>query len=65
MRHALSLGLRSLGATGKNPAVGCVLAKNDCVIAVGSTGEGGIPHAEAQALAMAGDRARGATAYVT
>jgi diaminohydroxyphosphoribosylaminopyrimidine deaminase / 5-amino-6-(5-phosphoribosylamino)uracil reductase len=65
MRHALGLGLRSLGATGKNPAVGCVLVKDECVIAVGSTGEGGIPHAEAIALAMAGDRARGATAYVT
>jgi diaminohydroxyphosphoribosylaminopyrimidine deaminase/5-amino-6-(5-phosphoribosylamino)uracil reductase len=65
MRHALALGRRSMGATGKNPAVGCVLVKNSRVIGVGWTQEGGTPHAETQALAMAGNKAEGATAYVS
>jgi diaminohydroxyphosphoribosylaminopyrimidine deaminase / 5-amino-6-(5-phosphoribosylamino)uracil reductase len=65
MRHALALGRRSMGATGANPAVGCVLVKDDHVVGVGWTAEGGAPHAETRALAMAGDLARGATAYVT
>jgi diaminohydroxyphosphoribosylaminopyrimidine deaminase/5-amino-6-(5-phosphoribosylamino)uracil reductase len=65
MRHALALGRRTMGATGKNPAVGCVLVKDDRVIGVGWTQEGGIPHAETEALKMAGGRAAGATAYVT
>jgi diaminohydroxyphosphoribosylaminopyrimidine deaminase / 5-amino-6-(5-phosphoribosylamino)uracil reductase len=65
MRHALALGRRTMGATGKNPAVGCVLVKESCVVGVGWTEEGGVPHAETRALAMAGDRAAGATAYVS
>ena len=65
MRHALRLGRRTLGATGKNPAVGCVLVKDGRVLATGWTGEGGIPHAEARALQEAGAAARGATAYVS
>ncbi len=65
MRHALGLGRRTLGATGKNPAVGCVLVNGARVVGVGWTAEGGIPHAETEALRMAGDRAQGATAYVT
>jgi diaminohydroxyphosphoribosylaminopyrimidine deaminase/5-amino-6-(5-phosphoribosylamino)uracil reductase len=65
MRHALTLGRRSMGATGKNPAVGCVLVKDGRVLATGWTGEGGIPHAETRALGAAGEAARGATAYVT
>ena len=65
MRHALGLGRRTMGATGKNPAVGCVLVNGARVVGVGWTAEGGIPHAETEALRMAGDRARGATAYVT
>jgi diaminohydroxyphosphoribosylaminopyrimidine deaminase / 5-amino-6-(5-phosphoribosylamino)uracil reductase len=65
MRHALALGRRSMGATGANPAVGCVLVKDNHVVGVGWTAEGGAPHAETRALAMAGDLARGATAYVS
>jgi diaminohydroxyphosphoribosylaminopyrimidine deaminase / 5-amino-6-(5-phosphoribosylamino)uracil reductase len=65
MRHALRLGRRTLGATGKNPAVGCVIVKDGRVLATGWTGEGGIPHAEARALEQAGAAARGATAYVS
>lgn len=65
MRHALRLGRRTLGATGKNPAVGCVLVKDGRVLATGWTAEGGIPHAEVRALEAAGTAAHGATAYVT
>lgn len=54
-----------MGATGANPAVGCVLVRDHHVVGVGWTAEGGAPHAETRALAMAGDLARGATAYVT
>ena len=66
MAHALMLGRRALGTTAENPAVGCVIVAPSGVVAgVGWTQPGGRPHAEAQALAMAGARARGGTAYVT
>lgn len=65
MRAALALARRSLGRTWPNPAVGCVIVKDGAVIARGRTQDGGRPHAEADALAQAGRRARGATVYVT
>jgi diaminohydroxyphosphoribosylaminopyrimidine deaminase/5-amino-6-(5-phosphoribosylamino)uracil reductase len=65
MRAALSLARRHLGNTWPNPSVGCVIVKNERVVGRGSTAPGGRPHAEPQALAMAGEAARGATAYVT
>jgi diaminohydroxyphosphoribosylaminopyrimidine deaminase/5-amino-6-(5-phosphoribosylamino)uracil reductase len=65
MRHALALGRRGLGNTWPNPAVGCVLVRDDHVVGRGWTQPGGRPHAEAMALAQAGAAARGATAYVT
>ena len=65
MRAALALARRSLGRTWPNPAVGCVLLKDGNVIARGRTRDGGRPHAETEALARAGEAARGATAYVT
>ena len=65
MEHALRLGRRNLGATGANPAVGCVIVADGRLVGAGWTGEGGRPHAETRALAMAGEAARGATAYVT
>jgi diaminohydroxyphosphoribosylaminopyrimidine deaminase/5-amino-6-(5-phosphoribosylamino)uracil reductase len=69
MELALRLGRRTMGATGANPAVGCVLVRDDAsvplIIARGWTGVGGRPHAEARALDAAGAAARGATAYVT
>jgi diaminohydroxyphosphoribosylaminopyrimidine deaminase/5-amino-6-(5-phosphoribosylamino)uracil reductase len=64
MAHALRLGARGLGGTWPNPAVGCVLV-NGTVVGRGWTQPGGRPHAEAMALAQAGQAARGATAYVT
>ncbi len=48
-----------------NPAVGALIVKQGRVIGRGWTQAGGRPHAEAEALAQAGDGARGATAYVT
>ena len=65
MRAALALARRSLGRTWPNPAVGCVIARDGRVIARGRTRDGGRPHAEADALAQAGDAAKGATVYVT
>ena len=65
MRRAVALAQARLGRTGANPAVGCVLVADGAVLAEAATAEGGRPHAEEQALAMAGAAARGATAYVT
>jgi diaminohydroxyphosphoribosylaminopyrimidine deaminase / 5-amino-6-(5-phosphoribosylamino)uracil reductase len=69
MGAALALARRGLGRVWPNPAVGCVLVARDSgrstVIGRGWTQPGGRPHAETEALAHAGDRARGATAYVT
>ena len=65
MDYALRLGRRALGTTAENPAVGCVIVKAGRVLGVGWTQPGGRPHAETEALKMAGDAATGATAYVT
>ncbi len=66
MRHALALAQRGLGRVSPNPSVGCVIVDDqDRVVGGGWTQPGGRPHAEAVALAEAGDKARGATAYVT
>jgi len=65
MSVALSLGRRGLGKTWPNPSVGCVIVSDDVVVGRGITGDGGRPHAETQALAQAGDRAMGATVFVT
>lgn len=65
MQVALRLGRIAMGTTAPNPAVGCVIAKNGCVIGQGYTQAGGRPHAEVMALHMAGSAAKGAIAYVT
>jgi diaminohydroxyphosphoribosylaminopyrimidine deaminase/5-amino-6-(5-phosphoribosylamino)uracil reductase len=65
MDHALRLGRRALGTTAENPNVGCVIVKDGRLLGVGWTQPGGRPHAETEALSMAGEAARGATAYVT
>ncbi len=64
MREALSLAESRLGRTSPNPVVGCVLVRGGKVVGRGVTGDGGRPHAETVAIAMAGRRVRGATAYV-
>lgn len=65
MDAALALAARGLGNVWPNPAVGCVLVRGGRVVGRGWTQPGGRPHAETEALARAGDAARGATAYVT
>ncbi len=65
MAQALQLAEKGLYVTKPNPAVGCVLVREDRVVAIGWTAPAGGPHAERVALAAAGARARGATAYVT
>lgn len=76
MRSALALARRGLGVVWPNPAVGCVLVRENesgedlggragRVVGRGWTQAGGRPHAEAEALARAGTAAKGATAYVT
>jgi diaminohydroxyphosphoribosylaminopyrimidine deaminase/5-amino-6-(5-phosphoribosylamino)uracil reductase len=65
MALALSLGRRGMGQCAPNPAVGCVIVQGDRIVGRGSTAPGGRPHAETIALAQAGGRAHGATAYVT
>lgn len=64
LHYAVRLAARNLGATAENPSVGCVLVQHGQVVGTGVTALGGRPHAETQALASAGERARGATAYV-
>ncbi len=65
MRAALALARRGLGVTWPNPSVGCVIVQGGQVVGRAATAPGGRPHAETAALARAGSRARGATAYVT
>ncbi len=66
MRRAIALAQAQLGHTGDNPAVGCVIAFDDGLVAAeGETAAAGRPHAEELALALAGATALGATAYVT
>ena len=65
MRRALALARRMLGRTSPNPAVGCVIVRGGRIVGQGATAAGGRPHAEAVALARAGAKARGATAYVS
>ena len=62
---AIDLARHRVGMTGDNPSVGCVLVRAGDLLAAAVTAEGGRPHAEEQALAAAGDAARGAVAYVT
>lgn len=68
MRVAIEVARARAGMTGDNPSVGCVLIAADGfseMLAHAATADGGRPHAEEIALADAGERARGATAYVT
>ncbi|HTQ36024.1 MAG TPA: bifunctional diaminohydroxyphosphoribosylaminopyrimidine deaminase/5-amino-6-(5-phosphoribosylamino)uracil reductase RibD [Steroidobacteraceae bacterium] len=65
MARAIELARRGLYTTDPNPRVGCVLARAGEVVGEGWHERPGGPHAEAAALASAGEAARGATAYVT
>ncbi|MCF7222085.1 bifunctional diaminohydroxyphosphoribosylaminopyrimidine deaminase/5-amino-6-(5-phosphoribosylamino)uracil reductase RibD [Marilutibacter chinensis] len=65
MARALRLAERGAWTTKPNPMVGCVLVRDDDVVGEGWHQRAGGAHAEVHALQAAGDRARGATAYVT
>lgn len=65
MSRALQLARRGLYTTDPNPRVGCVLVKGGEIVGEGWHEYAGQPHAEVHALNQAGERARGATAYVT
>ncbi|HEX7057572.1 MAG TPA: bifunctional diaminohydroxyphosphoribosylaminopyrimidine deaminase/5-amino-6-(5-phosphoribosylamino)uracil reductase RibD [Bacilli bacterium] len=65
MRLALKMAEQCQGQTGINPAVGCVLVKDGRIVGLGAHLERGGPHAEINALNMAGEKAAGSTVYVT
>ena len=65
MRRAQELAARGEGAVEPNPMVGCVVARGAEIIGEGWHRQFGADHAEVEALRMAGDRAAGATLYVT
>ncbi|EZQ13912.1 diaminohydroxyphosphoribosylaminopyrimidine deaminase [Halopseudomonas bauzanensis] len=65
MARAIQLAARGLYTTEPNPRVGCVLARDGEIVGEGWHVRAGEGHAEVNALAQAGERARGATAYVT
>ena len=65
MARALTLARRGLYSVDPNPRVGCVLVREGEIVGEGWHERAGEAHAEVIALAAAGDRARGATVYVT
>ncbi|MHC5349198.1 bifunctional diaminohydroxyphosphoribosylaminopyrimidine deaminase/5-amino-6-(5-phosphoribosylamino)uracil reductase RibD [Metapseudomonas furukawaii] len=65
MARALELARKGLYSTHPNPRVGCVIVRDGQVVGEGWHVRAGEPHAEVHALRQAGERARGATAYVT
>lgn len=65
MARALQLAEHGLYTTGPNPRVGALVVRDGVVVGEGFHHRAGEPHAEPLALALAGDRARGATVYVT
>jgi diaminohydroxyphosphoribosylaminopyrimidine deaminase/5-amino-6-(5-phosphoribosylamino)uracil reductase len=65
MRECIELAKSRLGFTSPNPTVGCIIVREGRIVGRGVTAPGGRPHAESQALAEAGQLARGATAYVS
>ncbi|MGJ0577645.1 bifunctional diaminohydroxyphosphoribosylaminopyrimidine deaminase/5-amino-6-(5-phosphoribosylamino)uracil reductase RibD [Xenorhabdus bovienii] len=65
MSRALELAIQGRFTTSPNPNVGCVIVQGDHIVGEGFHLCAGEPHAEVHALRMAGDKAKGATAYVT
>ncbi|WP_029618524.1 bifunctional diaminohydroxyphosphoribosylaminopyrimidine deaminase/5-amino-6-(5-phosphoribosylamino)uracil reductase RibD [Pseudorhizobium marinum] len=65
MAAALRLSRWNTGLTATNPSVAALVVRDGAIVGQAVTAPGGRPHAETQALAIAGDRARGATLYVT
>jgi len=65
MARAIALAKQGLYTTDPNPRVGCVIVKDGEIVGEGYHRKAGEGHAEVNALAMAGEQAKGATAYVT
>ncbi|WP_409050361.1 bifunctional diaminohydroxyphosphoribosylaminopyrimidine deaminase/5-amino-6-(5-phosphoribosylamino)uracil reductase RibD [Sphingobium xenophagum] len=65
MAAAIALSRRGRGLSTPNPNVGCIIVRDGHIVGRGWTQKGGRPHAEAQALEQALDRAHGACCYVT
>ncbi len=65
MSRAIELALQGRGRVEPNPMVGCVLVRDGAVVGEGFHQRFGGPHAEVEALAAAGDDARGADVFVT
>jgi diaminohydroxyphosphoribosylaminopyrimidine deaminase/5-amino-6-(5-phosphoribosylamino)uracil reductase len=65
LARAIELSERGRGTTYPNPVVGAVVVREGEVVGEGWHERKGEPHAEINALASAGERARGATLYVT
>lgn len=65
LNEALTLAARRRGFCAPNPAVGAILVKNQVIIGQGHHWAAGHPHAELEAIAEAGEQAKGATLYVT
>lgn len=65
MKMAIELARSAEGQTSPNPMVGAVVVKNNQIIGMGAHLKAGEPHAEVHAIRMAGDKAKGATIYVT
>ena len=65
MTRALQLAEQGLCSTMPNPRVGCVIVKDGKIVGEGAHLKAGEPHAEVFALRQAGNKAKGATAYIT
>ena len=65
MEHALDLARKGVGLASPNPTVGCVIVKDGAIVGEGFHQYDARDHAEIVALQQAGQRARGATLYVT
>jgi diaminohydroxyphosphoribosylaminopyrimidine deaminase/5-amino-6-(5-phosphoribosylamino)uracil reductase len=65
MQHALDLARKGVGLASPNPTVGCVIVKDGAILGEGFHKYDWRDHAEIVALKQAGDRAQGATLYVT